>query len=47
MQKISIFVRIDPDLKSWLEEQARKDRRSLSAYVRLAIENHREKEMEK
>ena len=47
MQKTTIFIRIDPTLKTWLEEQARKDRRSLSDYVRLAIEDHREREMEK
>ena len=41
MAKTAIFIRIEPDLKAWLEAQAAADRRSLSDYVRLILEDHR------
>lgn len=41
MAKIPIFVRIEPDLKEWLEKQAKKDKRSLSDYTRIVLEDYK------
>lgn len=41
MAKTPIFVRIEPDLKEWLEKQANKERRSLSDYARIVLEDHK------
>ena len=43
MPKIPIFIRVDPELKGWLERQAEKDQRTLSDYVRLKLEELKRK----
>jgi len=46
--KADIKLRVTAELKRWLEEQAIKDDRTLSSYVRRVLESHREfKEMKK
>ena len=47
MPKIPIFVRIEPDLKEWLEKRAAHDHRSLSDYVRLKLEELKRKQSAK
>ena len=36
----TISIRLEPDVKAGLEELARKDERSLSAYINRALRQH-------
>lgn len=40
-------LRLPPELKSWVEEQARQDRRSVNSWLTLLIEEKRNAQHEK
>ena len=42
--KTPIYIRIEPDLKEWLEKKSTEDLRTISDYVRIVLQEHREKE---
>jgi predicted DNA-binding protein len=44
MQTKRLYLRISPELRQALEELAKKNRRQLSDYVRLLLEDHVTKE---
>ncbi len=39
--KVVLYSKVEPDLHEWLKKQAEKDRRTLSDYVRIVLENYR------
>jgi len=47
MPKVPMFIRVEPELKKWLEDRAEKERRSASDYARIVLEDHRRKEDKK
>lgn len=40
-------LRLPPDLKAWVEEEAKKDRRSVNSWLTLLIEKKKEARHEK
>ncbi|WP_080757916.1 toxin-antitoxin system HicB family antitoxin [Comamonas testosteroni] len=40
-------LRLPPELKKWVEEQAKKDRRSVNSWITLLIEQRQESQHEK
>lgn len=40
-------LRLAPELKAWVEEQAKKDRRSVNSWLTLLIEEKKEAQHEK
>ncbi len=47
-EKIKPFgLRLPPDLKEWVDEQAKKDRRSVNSWLTILIEQTKEAQHEK
>ena len=41
MPKVPMFIRVEPELKKWLEDRAENERRSASDYARIVLEDHK------
>lgn len=38
--KQPIYIRVEPELREWLQKQSDKNRRTLSDYVRMVLEDY-------